>query len=144
MNTIGRQQVGECTRYGYGSIRVQRIRVLPVQAHRRSSGLNLRVSTGGRNVHRGTGSTSTEVLVPLGSGVTYMIGAVLRRGLQLRRSSTASRKLYPPRLHLGGPPWTAHSVGWPLLLLHPPGWRARPSPSWRRDLFYSVPNRLYS
>ena len=65
----------------------------PVQAHRRSSDLNLRVSTGGRNVHRGTGSTSTEVSVLLGSGVTYKIGAVLRRALQLRRSSTASRKL---------------------------------------------------
>ena len=52
-----------CTRSGYGGKlnRVQRIRVLPVQAHRGSSDLNLRVSTGGRNVHRGTGSTSTEV-----------------------------------------------------------------------------------
>eukprot|EP01050_Picozoa_sp_SAG11_P046720 SAG11_NODE_24058_length_378_cov_3.559140_1_plen_100_part_01 len=40
------------TRYGYGNVRVQRVRVQQVQAHRRSSGLNLRVSTGGRNVHR--------------------------------------------------------------------------------------------
>eukprot|EP01050_Picozoa_sp_SAG11_P012028 SAG11_NODE_1311_length_5234_cov_4.354820_5_plen_95_part_00 len=61
-----------CTRYGYGGIRVRRIRVLPVQTHMRSSGLNLRVSTGGRNVHRGTGSTSTEVSVLLGSDVTYI------------------------------------------------------------------------
>eukprot|EP01050_Picozoa_sp_SAG11_P014105 SAG11_NODE_1705_length_4412_cov_5.951078_1_plen_325_part_10 len=72
----------ECTRYGYGSIRVQRVRVqqvraLPVQAHKRSSGLNLRVSTGGRNVHRGTRSTSTEVLVLPGSGVTYPATKVL-------------------------------------------------------------------
>jgi len=82
-----------CTRYGYGGNRVRRIRVLPVQAHRRSCTLNLRVSTGGRNVHSSIGSTSTEVLVLIGSGVSYMFEAVLRRGLQLRGSGTASRKL---------------------------------------------------
>eukprot|EP01050_Picozoa_sp_SAG11_P010885 SAG11_NODE_1116_length_5800_cov_21.451149_3_plen_91_part_00 len=63
MNTDGRRQVGECTRYGYGRVRVRRVRVLPVRAHRRSSSLKLRVPTGGLNVSRGTRSTSTEVTV---------------------------------------------------------------------------------
>eukprot|EP01050_Picozoa_sp_SAG11_P032782 SAG11_NODE_10821_length_803_cov_1.617898_1_plen_143_part_00 len=61
-----------CTRYGYGRIRVRRVRVLLVRAHRRSSRLKLRVSTGGLNVSRGTRSTSTEASVLYGSSVSYV------------------------------------------------------------------------